>query len=167
LIKQILSYKTLFFDFVITIGYALSPAMNKSQHAVLVKICTSGGGPQFHSSYDGVVARKMMPTQSIFHRPEQTEVRRRRIRTIRWVWYDSPAKIYSVLHVLQTGMGPVVITLQESGCLLLWPDSGNLSLQLNQRRDVAVGVDGLSGFKEIQKDHPFPIPKDSAHHFTR
>jgi hypothetical protein len=24
----------------------------------------------------------------------------------------------------------------------------------------------LSGFKEIQKDHPFRIPKDSAHHFT-
>ena len=33
--------------------------------------------------------------------------------------------------------------------------------------DVAVRVDGLSRFKEIRKDHPFPIPKDSAHHFTR
>ena len=28
--EQILSYKTLFFDAVTTIGYALSPAMNKS-----------------------------------------------------------------------------------------------------------------------------------------
>jgi predicted membrane protein len=25
----------------------------------------------------------------------------------------------------------------------------------------------LSGFKEIQYDHPFPIPKGSANHFTR
>ena len=28
-----LSYKTVFFDLVITIGYALSPAMNNSLHA--------------------------------------------------------------------------------------------------------------------------------------
>jgi len=44
--------------------------------------------------------------------------------------------------------------------------TGNLSLQLSQRRDVAVRVDGLSGFKEIQKEYPFPIPKNGAHHFT-
>jgi len=71
---------------VTTIVYALSPAMNKSLQAALVKICTSGGGPLFHGSYYGVVARKMLPSQSIFHRPEQMEVRRRQIRTIRWVW---------------------------------------------------------------------------------
>jgi len=71
-----------------------------------------------------------------------------------------------MLHGLQTGTGADVIVLQEKGCLLLWPDSGNSRLQLNQHRDVAVRVDGLSGLKEIQKDHPFPIPKDSApHHF--
>ena len=45
--------------------------MNKSLRAAVVKVCTSGGGPLFHSSYDGVVARKMLPTQSIFHQPEQ------------------------------------------------------------------------------------------------
>jgi len=84
--EQILSYNTLFFDIVTTIGYALSPAMNKSLHAALVKVCTSGGGPLFHSSYDGVVARKMLSTQSIFHRLEQMEVRRGQILTIRWVW---------------------------------------------------------------------------------
>jgi hypothetical protein len=39
--------------------------MNKSLQAALVKICTSRGGPLFHSSYDGVVVRKMS-TQSIF-----------------------------------------------------------------------------------------------------
>ena len=47
--------------------------MNKSLHAALVNICNSGGGPLFHSSYDDAVARKMLPTQSIFHRPEQME----------------------------------------------------------------------------------------------
>jgi len=88
--------------------------MNKSLHAVLVKICTSGGGPLFHSSYDGVVARKMLPTQSIFHRPEQMEVRGREIRTIRWMWYNSPAKLDNVLYGLQTCMGPGVIMLQEN-----------------------------------------------------
>ena len=88
-----------------TIGYALSPAMNKSLFAALVKLCTCGGDSLFHSSYDGVVAREMLPTQSILHRPEQMKVRRRQIRTIRWVWYDIPVKIDNVLHGLQTGWG--------------------------------------------------------------
>jgi len=157
--EEIFSYKTLFFDTVTTIRYALLPATNKSLHAVLVKTCTSGGGPLFHSSYDGIVARKMLPMQSIFHQPEQMEVRRRQIQTTWWVWYDSPGKLDNVLHSLQTGMRPGVIVLQEKGCLLLWPDSGNSSLQLSQHRAVAVRVDGLSGFKEIQKDHPFSNPK--------
>jgi len=86
--------------------------MNKSLHAALVKICTSGGGPLFHSLYDGVVTRKMLPTQSIFRGPKQMEVRRCQIWTIRWVWYNSPAKTDSVLHGLLTGMGPGVIVLQ-------------------------------------------------------
>lgn len=46
---------------------------------------------------------------------------------------------------------------------LLQPDSGSLSLQLNQCRDGMVRVDGLFGFQEIQKDHCFSIPKDCAH----
>jgi len=50
LIEQIISYKTLFFDVVIAIGYALLPAMNKNLHAPLVKICTSGGGPLSHGN---------------------------------------------------------------------------------------------------------------------
>ena len=129
--------------------------MNKSLHAALIKIHTSGSGPLFHSSYDGVVARKILSTQSIFHRPEQMEVRRCQIQTMQ---FDSPAKIDNMLHGLQTGMGPGVILLQEKGCLLFWPDSGNSSLQLSQRIDVVVRVDGLSGFKEIQKDHSLLIP---------
>jgi hypothetical protein len=42
-----------------------------------------------------------------------------------------------------------------------------LEIQLNQRHDVAVRFNGLSGFQEVQKDHAFLIPKDSAHCFTR
>jgi hypothetical protein len=49
--EQILSYKTLFFDIVTPIGYALWPAMNKSLYAARVKICSSGGGQLFHSPY--------------------------------------------------------------------------------------------------------------------
>ena len=166
-IEKILSYKTLFLDIVATIGYALSPAVSKNLQAALVKICTSGGGPLFQSSYDSVVGRKMLPTQFVFHRPEHMEVRRRQIRTIGWVWYNSPTKIDNVLHVLQTAIVPGPILFQEKSLLLLWPDSGNSSLQLSQRRNVAVRVDGLSGFKEIQKDHNFTTTKDSAHHFAR
>ena len=92
--------------------------MNKSLHAALVKICTSGGGALLHSSYDDVVARNMLPMQFIFHWPEEMEVRRRQIRTIRW--YDSPIKIEQcVLRGLQTGKGPGVIVLREEVCLLL------------------------------------------------
>lgn len=70
------------------------------------------------------------------------------------------------LHCVKTALGPSVITLQEKAYLLLWPDSESLSLQLSQCCDMQVRVDGLSRFQEIQKDHFFPIPKDSAYHFT-
>jgi hypothetical protein len=63
-------------------------------------------------------------------------------------------------------MGPGVIVLQEEGCLLC-PESGNSGLQLSQGRNVAVKVDGLFVFQEIREAHAFPIPKDSARHFTR
>jgi len=42
-----LNYKTLLFDIVTTIDFAIWPAMNKNLQSVLVKIYTSGGGPQF------------------------------------------------------------------------------------------------------------------------
>ena len=44
-IQKVLNYKTLFSSIVITISCALSPAMNKSLHAMLVKTCTSRGDP--------------------------------------------------------------------------------------------------------------------------
>jgi len=43
--KENLSYKTLFFNIATTISSAFSPTMNKSLHAVLIKICTSRGDP--------------------------------------------------------------------------------------------------------------------------
>jgi len=86
LIEQILSYKTLFFNTVTTVNYATLPAMNKSLHAMLVKICTSGSDPLFHSCYDSTVAEKMLPTQSILHQPDQTEARGQQIQTTWWVW---------------------------------------------------------------------------------
>jgi len=41
--EPILTYKTLFSNIVITINYALLPAMNKSLRAALIKICASAG----------------------------------------------------------------------------------------------------------------------------
>ena len=71
LIVQIHSYKMLFFNIITTISYAFSPEMNKSLHVMLIKICTSGCDPLFHSCSDIIVARKMLPMQS-----KQMEVRR-------------------------------------------------------------------------------------------
>jgi len=81
-LEQILSYKTLFFNIVTTINYAFLPAMNKSLHAALVNICTSGADPLYHSFYDGIIARKMLPIDSIFHWSEQMDVKRHHIWTI-------------------------------------------------------------------------------------
>jgi len=71
------------------------------------------------------------------------------------MWYDSPAKINHEVHDLQTGMGPGVILLQDEGCLLLCPDSGNSSLQLSERPDAAVRVDGLPDSKNWRRITPF------------
>jgi len=69
-------------------------------------------------------------------------------------------------HGLQTAMGTADILLEEKGCLLLQSNSGSWILQPGQCCDGAVIVEGLSGFQEMQKNHPFPNPKDSARHFT-
>jgi hypothetical protein len=67
------------------------------------------------------------------------------------VWLDSQAKVCSVLHGDQTGMGPGVIMLQD------WPDSGNSVLHLCQHRDVLVRVDCLPGFQEMQEYYAFHL----------
>lgn len=51
--------------------------------------------------------------------------------------------------------------VQENDSLLLWPDSGRLSLHLSQH-SMQQSIEGLSRFQEILKDHLFPIPK-TAH----
>jgi len=60
----------------------------------------------------------------------------------------SPMKMPTLLVNIctSTDMGPDVIELQEKACLLLWPDSRSLSLQLSQHCDVVVRADGLSEF---------------------
>ena len=55
----------------------------------------------------------------------------------------------------------LVLSCCKKDCLI-WPESGSLSLQLGQHCDVAVRVDGLFRFQEVQKDHPFAIPKYSV-----
>ena len=142
-----------------TLIYAFLPAMNKSLHTALVKIHARGGDSLFHSCYDGIIARKMLPMQYIFHQTKQTEVRKHSIWTIQWVWCYSLSKISPVLNGLQTGMRLDVIMLQEKSCLV----SG---MTLEVWAFSWGRVDNLSRFLEIQKDHPLPISEDSAHHFT-
>jgi hypothetical protein len=59
------------------------------------------------------------------------EVRRHQVKTMEWVWYDSPSKLCDELFDHQTGIGSDVIMLKEEGPLV-WSDSGNLGLQLSQ-----------------------------------
>jgi len=70
LIEQTLSRKTQFLNIVTIISYVFLPAINKSLHAALIKIYTTGGNPLFHSFYDSIIARKMLSTQFNFHQPE-------------------------------------------------------------------------------------------------
>jgi hypothetical protein len=63
---------TIFFYTVTTIGYALSPAMNKSLHAALVKICTSGGG-RFTARTTAPLLGKFCPRSPSFIGPKRLE----------------------------------------------------------------------------------------------
>jgi hypothetical protein len=94
----------------------------------------------------------MLPSQSIFHLPEQMEARMGQIRTTLWVWWDSSVKLCNVLRGLQTGMRPPLSCCRKR-LSFLWPDSANSGLQLSQRRDIAGRVDGLSAFEEIKEDY--------------
>jgi hypothetical protein len=68
--EQILSYKTLFRDVVATIGYALSPAMNRNLHAALVEICTSGVALGFTARTTALLPGKCCPHSPSFIRPK-------------------------------------------------------------------------------------------------
>ena len=98
---------------------------------MLTKICINGSYTFFHCCSGGIIARKMLPTQSIFDQPEQMEVRKCQIWTTQWMWFYNPATMGNVLHSLQTDMQPGIIMLQDKSCLLPWPDSGTSSLQLS------------------------------------
>jgi len=153
----------LFFSIVTTISCAFSLAINQGLHAVLFKICTSG------NDLDAMMVLLLGKSCSL--NPSF-------IGLSSWKSEGAKSKLYSgfsravqsrlaTCSSLQTGTGAGIVALQEKGCLLLWPDSGSLSLHHSQCHDVAVRVDGLFSFQEIQMDHPLPIPKDSPHHFTR
>jgi len=132
--REVLSYKTLFFNIVISISYAFSTVMIKSLHAVLIKICTGRGDSLFHGCYDDVIARKTLPIQSIFHQPEQLEIRRCQIWTIQCGWtLQSRLTMCSMVFKLVW----VLVIGQEEDCLL-HPVSGSSSFQLSQHHDVVV-----------------------------
>ena len=100
------------------------------------KNLTSGGDPLFHSSYDGVVARKSCPRSPSFIGPR------------RWKSEGTKSGLYGVCGttvqprltmcstVFRLVWGLALSCCIEKGCILLWPDSGNSSLQLSQCRGV-------------------------------
>jgi len=109
LVEQILSYKAQFF--------------NKSLQGMFVKICTRKADLLFHSCCDSVIARDMLPMQSILHHPVQMDIRRYLNQNKEWVLKNSSAKVGHASHSLQTGIGSGVIVLQEKEYLHLWPRS--------------------------------------------
>ena len=148
-----------------SINYAFTQAMNNSLCTASVKMCISYVTHCFTAAVMMMFLEKCYSCSPSF------------IGLNIWKSEGTKSALYGMcgrtvqprlakLSSLQTGMRPSIIVLREQGCLLLWPNTENSSLQLRQCCDVAVRVDGLSGFLDIQKDHPFPIPQDSALHFT-
>ena len=94
--------------------------MNRSLNVVLVQICSTRGDSLFHSCNDGDIARKMLPTQSIFHWMDGNQKAPNLDYVVGVV--DSPSRIDSVFHLLPTDIGPGVTVLQEniSSLVYLW-----------------------------------------------
>ena len=66
MIKQSLSYDTLFFNIVNTISSTFSPVMNKSLHATLAKIYTRGGNPLLLSLLPKLTTHCLSVLKSMF-----------------------------------------------------------------------------------------------------
>lgn len=128
---------------------------------MLIKICTGGGYP-ITTTKTLFLGKCCPPSPSVIS-PKGRSQKAPNPDGNGESSQDSPAKTDSMLHGLQAGIEPGIIVLQEKSCLLLWLDFGIISLQLSQCCNVVIRVDGFFGFQEIQKDHPFPFPKDSAH----
>jgi len=133
--------ETPFFNIIMTTIYAFLPAMNKSLHAMHIK--TNGDDSLFHSCYDGVITRKVFPMQSIFHQPEQMQVRRHK------------SGLYSVCgRTVQTRLA-MCSTVFKQGWSLVLPCCkrkvsgliGNSSLQLSQHHNVVELTVCLSSMK--------------------
>ena len=135
--------KSLFLlNIITTISYVFSPPKSKSLHAAFVKICTSRGGPLFHSCYDSNIARDTLPMQSVFHWPEQMEVRGCQ------VWTVQPRLAKSSI-VFKRVWGSALLCCKRKVASFSGPGSGNWSLQLSQHHDASVTVDALFGLQEI------------------
>ena len=136
------------------------------EHDALIKICTSGGDPLFHSCYDSILARKILPTQSIsiFHW----------LKLIVRKGSQKASNLDYMVGVLGQSSqlwqcAPQSWNWYRAWCYHVareWLSSSLAWLQISQCCNVAVRVDGLSRFQEIQKDCPFPIPKVSANLLT-
>jgi len=84
----------------------------------------------FHSWYDSVIARKMLPMQSLLlvRRDGNQESNPDYMVGV----VGQPSQDGQCTPPSSKWYGPCVIVLQEKGLLLIWADSGSWSLQLCQ-----------------------------------
>ena len=156
--------KHYFPTYLLSLPMLSSPVMNKNLHVALVKIYTSRGNLQFHCCCDVLLENAACSVHLSSPQTDRSQ--------------NLPNPEYTVDVVEQSSQGcqpapqssgyngACVTMLQGKCCPLHWTGPGSLSLQLSQRSNVAVRADGLSRLQEIQKDHPFPTPKDNAHLLT-
>ena len=134
--------KRLFFNIAITIRYAFSPVVNKSLHAMLIKICTSIGDPLFHSWHDGIVARKMCPcSPSLIGLNRWKSEGAKSSLKVGVVWQFS--QDWQCALRSSDWYGAWCYCVAGDDCLLC-PNSGRWNLQFSQCHNVAVRVDDLS-----------------------
>ena len=128
--EQILSYKIQFFSRVASISYAFLPAMNKSFTAAIITLLLGKCCPRSSSFINLNIWKSEVVRFGLYIGCSRTAL----------------SGTGNVLHSLQTGMGPGIIVFLEKRCLLRWPDSGSLRIQINQHPDVVVRIDDLHRF---------------------
>ena len=124
-------------------------SMNKSLYAMPIKICTSRDDPLFHCCHDSITAVSHAVHLSL-------------------PWMGGSQKTPNPDYTGRCGrMVQPRLAVCSKAFKLVWGLVLSSSLGwLCKCCTVVVRVYSFSRFQEIQKDHPFRILKESAHHFT-
>lgn len=141
----------------------LSPEMNKRLHVTLIIICTGGGHPQFHSCCDSIILGKHCLCSSSFIGLNRSKSGGAKSRLYSGCCTSVRPRLatYSMVFKLLWGL-----VLSCSKWKVFFFSGLSSSFQFSQHYDIVVRVNGFSMFQEIQKNHSFPIAKDSVQNFT-